>query len=189
MRFGLREALFFLLLLAVPVASYFLVFEPRNRHTEDVEQENREKQVKLDTLQQATATTGDDLGAEIDRLREAIAVFERKLPAQRDFEVILREVAELAKQHNLLVKSLQTDKVILEAGFSKQPIRLEMSGDFDRFYSFMQDLERLERITKLPKMKLKRNKKKEAMEGEIEAEVLLDIFFEGNQPRRSNTAT
>ena len=178
MRLGLREIVFFCLLLGVLVASFYVVFEPRERDTERIEQSNRKKQVKLDTLRQATQLN-DDLGSEIDRLREAIAIFERKLPAQREVEVILREVAQLAKKHKLLVDSLRTDKVIAEAGYSKLPIRLEIAGDFDRFYSFLLDLERLERITALPMMKLKRVKQKnEDPEGEMRAELRLDIFFE-----------
>ena len=181
MRFGLRETMFFLLLLAVPVAAYFLVFEPRNADIEQAQEEIRQKQAKLESLERAT-TTINDLGGEIDRLTQAISVFERQLPAQRDVEVILREVAELAKKHDLLVQSLRTDKVIPEAGYSKLPIRMEITGDFDNFYSFMLDLERLERITTLPMMKLKRFKqKKQEEEGEMQADVRLDIFFEDPQ--------
>lgn len=184
MRFGLRESVFFLLLLAVPVAAYFLVFEPRNRDIEEAQQEIRQKQAKLEALERAT-TTIQDLGGEIDRLTQAIALFERQLPAQRDVEVILREVAELAKKHNLLVESLRTDKVIPEAGYSKLPIRMQITGGFDNFYGFLLDLERLERITALPMLELERNKREREQGPEMRADVRLDIFFE--HPRRNDS--
>ena len=189
MRFGLRESLFFLLLLAVPVAAFFLVFEPRNQDIEEAREEIRQKQAKLEALERAT-TTMQDLGGEIDRLTQAIALFERQLPAQRDVEVILREVAELAKKHDLMVESLRTDKVIPEAGYSKLPIRMQITGDFDSFYSFLLDLERLERITALPMLDLARNKQKRDEGPEMKADLRLDIFFEEpsrNDPRAQRT--
>ena len=184
MRFGLRESLFFLLLLAVPVAAFFLVFEPRNRDIEEAREEIRQKQAKLEALERAT-TTIQDLGGEIDRLTRAIAMFERQLPAQRDVEVILREVAELAKKHDLLIESLRTDKVIPEAGYAKLPIRMQITGNFDSFYSFLLDLERLERITALPMLELNRNKREREQGPEMQADVRLDIFFE--EPQRSDS--
>jgi len=186
MRFGIRELIFFALLIGVPVATYFLVFEPRNTQIEEANEDIKQKRDKLLALEQATLAM-DDLGSEIDRLSQAIAVFERQLPAQRDVEVILREVAQIASKHRLTVKSLRTDKVIPELGYSKLPIRLTITGDFDAFYSFMLDLERLERITTLPSIKLNRPMNANSSEGFMQADLQLDIFFEGESAAARNT--
>ena len=94
MRFGARELLFMLVLLGMPVAAWWFVFKPTNSQIELVRGEIREKSMKLRQLEEATAEI-DDLGEEIDRLSKAIDLFEAKLPAQKEVEVILAEVWQL----------------------------------------------------------------------------------------------
>lgn len=174
MRIGLRELIFIILLLAMPVAAYFFVFRPRNAQITQVKQEIRLKQDKLDQLNAATKNI-NDLGTEIDRLAETIALFEEKLPAQREVEVILKQVWELASKHNLTPKSVRTDKPVTAANYAEQPIRMNINGDFDGFYSFLLDLEKLNRITQMKTMKLE--KISNAGEGQMEARIVLSIYF------------
>lgn len=180
MRFGLREVIFLLLLIGMPVAAYFFVFKPRNEKMTEARAEIVNKQAKLDQLQKETAQISD-LGDEIDKLTQAIGVFEEKLPAQRDEQVILKEVWELAARHDLKPKSVRTDKIVKNANYAELPIKMVISGDFDGFYSFLLDLEKLPRITRTPDMKLKKVERVEAA-GVMEAEIVLSIFFEGEQP-------
>jgi type IV pilus assembly protein PilO len=174
MRFGMREFVFLLLLLAMPVASYFFVFEPRNAQIEEAREEIRQKQLKLRQLEEATKTIAD-LGEEIDKLTEAIELFERKLPNQREVEVILEQVWELAAAQKLAPKSVRTDRPIRRASYTELPIRMLIFGNFDGFYSFLLELEKLPRITQLPRLRLR---KFESPEGELQAELVLSIFFD-----------
>lgn len=175
MRVGIRETLFFLLLLAMPVAAYFFVFEPRNQQIAEARKEIRQKQQKLEQLEAATKNIAD-LGVEIDRLAQAIDLFEEKLPAEREVEVILKQVWQLAARQRLIPKSIRTDKPITNAQYHEQPILMTIVGDFDGFYQFLLDLEKLQRITRVPQMKLKKDKK--SNEGEMVADIVLSIFFE-----------
>lgn len=179
MQFGIRELLFLGLLLAMPMASYFFVFQPRNEWKVQARAEIRQKQEKLAQLDEATANMFD-IGGEIDRLSNAIEVYEQKLPAQREVEVILKEVWELAHKHSLTPKSVRTDKIVSTAHYAELPIKMVIVGDFDGFYSFLLDLEKLPRITRMPTMKLK---KIDREEGAMQADVVLTIFFEGDRPR------
>ncbi|MCC7146465.1 MAG: type 4a pilus biogenesis protein PilO [Phycisphaeraceae bacterium] len=174
MRLGARELIFLVLLLAMPVASFFYVFEPRNKQILEAQEEIRQKQIKLKQLEAATKTMAD-LGAEIDKLTQAITLFEQKLPAQREVEVILQQVWELAAAQNLLPKSIRTDKMIRNERYSEVPIKMVIVGNFDGFYSFLLELEKLPRITQLPVLKLTKIK---SDEGEMQADVVLSIFFE-----------
>ena len=174
MRFGIRELVFILLLLAMPAASYFFVFAPRNVQIAEMREQIRQKRAKLDQLAQATASM-KDLGAEIDKLSQAVAVFEQRLPAQREVEVILKQVWELASKQRLLPKSVRTDKPVAAAQYSELPIRMIIVGDFDGFYSFLLALERLKRITRMSQMQLKKN---ETDEGQMQAQLTLSIFFD-----------
>lgn len=177
MRFGLREIIFILLLLAMPMAAYWFVFKPRNAQIEEAREEIRQKQAKLEKLQSATHNI-DDLGQEIDKLTEALEIFEQKLPAQREVEVILKQVWEIAAKHALTPKSVRTDKPVPAAQYAEIPIYMTIVGDFDGFYSFLLDLEKLKRITRIPEMTLKKGTK--GNEGQMTAELVLSIFFESS---------
>jgi type IV pilus assembly protein PilO len=181
MQFGLREATFILLLLAMPVAAYFFVFQPRATQISEARTEIASKQGKLRELEAATKSI-EDLGDEIDKLREAIELFEKKLPAQRDVEVVLRDVWRLAAENNLTPKSVRTDKIVDSAQYAELPIKMTIIGDFSGFYTFLQELEKLPRITRTPSMKLE---KLDKGEGEMQADMVLSIFFEGDNRRAS----
>lgn len=180
MRFGVRELVFVLLLLAVPVAAFFFVFQPRNQQIADARAEIAAKQAKLQQLEAAT-TAMSDLGAEIEKLSDAIELFEQKLPTQREEQVILKEVWELAAAHNLKPRSVRTDKTVNTAQYAELPIKMVILGDFDGFYSFLLELEKLQRITRTPTMSLK--KLRAADEDLMQADIVLSIFFEGGSNR------
>ncbi|GAB4194717.1 MAG: hypothetical protein Kow00105_08970 [Phycisphaeraceae bacterium] len=181
MRFGPREAVFILLLLAMPVAAYFFVFQPRAAQIAEAREEIAAKQAKLRELEAATKSI-DDLGAEIDRLRKAIDLVEQKLPAQRDVEIVLRDVWRLAAENKLTPKSVRTDKIVKNAQYAELPIKMTIIGDFSGFYTFLQELEKLPRITRTPIMKLK---KLDKGEGTMQADMVLSIFFEGDRRQAS----
>jgi len=185
MRFGLREAVFVLLLLGMPAAAYFFVFEPRNQQIAEARQEVAQKQAKLNELEKATKSI-DDLGAEIDELKQAISFVEQQLPAQREVDVILREVWELAAEHKLRPESVRPDKVVPQSHYTELPIKLVIVGDFDGFYEFLLALEDLPRITRLPQMKLQKLSGPDVEDGAMKADLVLSIFFEG---RRAQTAS
>jgi type IV pilus assembly protein PilO len=177
MQFGLRETVFVLLLLAMPVAAYFFVFQPRAGQIAEARDEIAAKQAKLKELESATKSI-EDLGAEIDRLRQAITLVEQKLPAQRDVEIVLRDVWRLAAENNLTPKSVRTDKIVNSSHYAELPIKMTIVGDFAGFYTFLQELEKLPRITRTPEMKLK---KQDKQEGVMQADMVLSIFFEGDK--------
>ena len=175
MHLGLREMIFFALLLAFPLGAYFSVFRPHNERIAEARQEIQYKQARLSDLEAATENI-TSLGEEIDRLAEAIDLFEQRLPAQREVEVILRQVWELASQHGLTPESVRTDRIVPAAEHAELPIRMVIVGDFDGFYSFLLDVEKLPRITRLPKMELRSETNKG--DGAMRADIILSIFFD-----------
>ena len=174
MNFGLRQLIFMLLLLGMPVAAYFSVFAPRNQQIAEARLEIQRKQAKLRQLETATRSI-EDLGEEIDKLSDAIDLFEQKLPAEREVEVMLRRVWELAARHRLTPKSIRTDKPVISAQHAELPIKMMIVGDFDGFYSFLIELEQLRRVTRVPQMNLSKLK---GEQGQMQAQILLSIFYE-----------
>lgn len=185
MKFTFREFFFILVLMALPVAAYYFVFEPRNVQIAAARDEIKKKQAKLDELNAATRGI-NDLGEQIDRLQKTIDLFEEKLPAEREVEVILREVWQLATGNKLNPKSIRTDKAITTAHYSELPMKMTILGNFDGFYNFLLELEKLPRITRMPKMTLK---KLPEDEGAVEATVILSIFYESKAARKTGLSS
>ncbi len=182
MRFGPREVVFFIVLLVVPVASYFYVFQPRNAEIKQAQIEVENKQAKLDKLREVSEHI-DDIGLAIDRGRAAIQLVETKLPSARDVEVILEDVWELAATSRLNVKSIKSETPVPAAGYMEQPLRIVMEGQFEGFYEFLLALESLPRITRIHEMKLDRQgggRRGDDAEssGLMKAEFVLSIYFE-----------
>ena len=184
MRFGFRELVFFVVLLAVPLASYLYVFKPRNVEIKQAEVEVEIKKERLQKLEQVAATI-DDLELAIERGRQSIEVIEAKLPSKKEEEVILEQVWRLAEKNGLIVKSFHPEKSVSAALYMETPLKIVMEGQFDGFYEFELQLESLPRITRIHDMKLERlvnsdQKGSEITPGSMRAEFTLSIFFEAD---------
>ena len=178
MRFGLRELVFLLVLLAMPVVSYFAVFKEQNNKHQEARAEIQAKRAKLDALDKATEQF-INLDEEIVRLKGAIQMIEKKLPSDRETYVVVNRVADLARSHDLKVEEIKPDKVVPAGPFASElPIQMEIRGGFEGFYRFLLEVERMPRITQMPLMKLKRSDKKTDPEGTMVATITLSIFFE-----------
>ena len=183
MRFGMREALFLLLLAAIPVAAWWFVFRPRNLQIAQASEQIQAKRLKLQALNRATATI-DGLKADIEEYNKAIEFFRGKLPSEKEKDQVLREVWGLAQACNLTAKSVRTEKrsgsvTLTEAGgpYAEQPVSLELDGDFNAgLYSFLLALEKRPRITRVHQLQVE--KLKSADEGQVHATLVMSIFFE-----------
>lgn len=180
MGLGIRQFIFLVVLLAVPLASYFLVFKPQNEEIKRARTEIELKQAMLEKLRVATAQTADLEQANAE-IRKSIEAIESKLPSTKELDTVLREVSAIAANCGLKVpKFKKNDKNIPAGGLAReQPLEVEVTGDFDGFYRFMQDLEKIPRITKIPDMKIVRaDSKRETNDGEIKATFTLTVYYQ-----------
>src|SRR5882672_11786765 len=130
MKFGIRELLFFIVIFGLLASTYFFVFAKANQKREALKQEIINKQRSLNDLRQST-TGIDDLNVKIEDLRKAIAYFESKLPQEKEFDKILREVSQMAEANALQTKTVRTLKSERNAGYSEQPIQMSVNGTFN----------------------------------------------------------
>ncbi len=190
MRFGFRELIFLVVLLAVPVASWWYVFKPRNAEIQQAHREIEIKQAKLNKLREV-AKRIDDIGLAIEQGREAVELVEAKLPNREQVEDILENVWQLAKRNRLILKSVESEKPVPAALYMEQPLKMVVTGRFDGFYQFLLELENLSRITRVPRMKLERlgnsggRDEIELDSGLMTAEFTLSIYFEPPQSERT----
>jgi len=185
-KFGPREIIFVVLLLAIPLASWWLSFRPMNQRNEEVLAEIEQRRAKLQQLNRTTGAMGD-LEKEIQALEEAMDLFQSKLPNEKEIDKVLQEIWKLAESNELTTKSIRTTsnrrrKSLFPAGgHSEQPITIELEGDFKGFYAFLLALESQPRIMRISKMVVQKDKK--AAEGHIAATFELSIFFEKSKEK------
>lgn len=182
MKFGIREIVFIILLLGIPIGAWWFVFRPNAAGKAEMSAQVEARQTKLRELNKATATIGD-LKTEITSLEKAIYFFRSKLPNEKEMDKVLQEVWRLAEANQLRTKSIRTlntkaEMMLVDASgpYAEQPISMELEGSFTGFYGFLLALERQPRIMRIQEMNLE--KPARAPEGIIRAECTVSVFFE-----------
>jgi len=174
MKFGIRELSFVIVMIGLLGAIYFLVWDKAQAKIVSMERRTEEKVKALADLERATSGVSD-VDRKVGELEEAIKFFEKKLPQERDIDQILKEVWNMAEKNQLTTKTIKTMKSQRGATYSEQPIEMTLSGNFNGFYEFLLKLERLPRLTRVSQLNLD---KVGGKEGEMEAKLVLSIFFE-----------
>ncbi len=180
MRFGPREILFLLVLAAMPVAAYFLVFQPRSVEIAEARQEIKTKQERLKELGETTREVGA-LPEQISRLESLIEDSRERLPDAALIDEIVRQVTEVASEYNLRTRSIRAQDTKITPHWAERQMKVVITGDFASFYSFLVDLENMPRITKISQLTLEKLKETNAEEGQMKADFVLSIFFENKR--------
>ncbi|MFZ4750574.1 MAG: type 4a pilus biogenesis protein PilO [Phycisphaerales bacterium] len=179
---GMRDLAFVAVLIAVPIASYFFVFAPRNDEIAKARAEINAKNVRLENLRRLTSRIGD-LGREIVEREEELERLNQKLPDREGVDRILEQVTQLAQKSNLAVRSVKGEKVVPAGMAMELPLKTTIEGNFDGFYQFLLDVEALPRITRVHSMKISklgmgpRDNPDEMVGGSMRAEFTLSIYF------------
>ena len=174
MKFGMREVIFLAVMVGLLGCAYFFVFKKSEQRKVELRAQIEASQTKLNNLQQATIGI-DDINRKIEELQKAITFFESKLPQEKEVDKILKEVWQIAESNSLQTKTIKTLRTERAANYSEQPIQMNLSGDFNGFYSFLLQLEKLPRITRVTQMNLTKITNRD---GEMQAQLTLSIFFE-----------
>jgi type IV pilus assembly protein PilO len=181
MKFGIREIIFLSLMIGLVCASVFVFNKSKTKRDWYVTDTAQKKKVLTD-LKQSTAGIVD-WNQKIAELKQAISFFEGKLPQEKEIDKILKEVWQMAEANALQTRSVKTLRTERAASYSEQPIEMNLSGDFNGFYVFLQQLENMPRITRVTHMALNKITDKD---GSMQAKLTLSIFFE---PDTGNVAS
>ncbi len=171
---GLRKVIFFILLLGLTYLAYQYMIKPANSALAEKKDLVQAKLVKLTEFEKATAAA-KDLSKQLEQLQEAIEFFESKLPPTSEIDKVLQDVTVIAQKHGLRSKTIRALKKKDNSGYIEQPLKMELVGNFNSFYSFLLELEKLPRIMKIRELKLKKQTNRE---GRIAANFIVSIFFQ-----------
>lgn len=183
MKFGLRELLLLLILIAVPIASWWMVFRPQNREIQLAKQEIQHKRAMLEKLREETSRNSDLERANTE-MKESIELIEARLPNNKEIDSVVRQVSNIAVESGLGSPALKSEKPLSAALYMEQPLQIKMTGEFKGFYDFLLSLEQLPRITRIPDLKLVRSDKKD---GYLVSEFTLAIYFQDEGKARMAT--
>jgi type IV pilus assembly protein PilO len=190
---GMRDIAFFGVLLAIPIASYFFVFAPRNTEISKARTEITTKRTRLADLSRLTSRIGD-LGREIAEREEELEKLNQKLPDREGVDRILEQVTQLAQKSELAVRSVKGEKAVSAGPAMELPLKTVIEGGFEGFYQFLLDVESLPRITRIHSMKISklgmgpRDDPKDAVGGAMRAEFTLSIYFNGGEQKAMTAA-
>jgi len=173
MKLGIRELVFFALMIGLLCAAYFILDKKAKKRADKLA-EVQSMQQSLTNLR-LSMTGISDQDKKINELHQAISFFESKLPQEKEMDVILTDVSKKVEENGLTLRTVKTLKTERGPNYSELPIQMNISGDFNGFYEFMLQLEKMDRITRVSQMKLE---KIDERDGEMQAQLTLSIFFE-----------
>lgn len=171
---GYRKIIFFSLLIVLAYVSYAYMIKPANNILAEEKAKVEQKKAKLLELEQATLVASD-LNGQLTKVEEAIKVFESKLPPKSEISTVLENVTKITLSHGLVPKTIRTLPIKNNRGYVEQPLKMELDGNFNSYYSFLLELEKLDRITKIRELTIKKLSK---YEGQTEATFVMSIFFQ-----------
>ncbi|UCG57883.1 MAG: type 4a pilus biogenesis protein PilO [Phycisphaerales bacterium] len=171
---GFRKAVFLVLLVGLTVVGYQYMIRPANKHLAEAKGRVEAKLAKLSEFEKRTAAA-DDVTKQLEQLQEAIKFFESKLPPTSEIHKVLEQVTVIAQKEGLKPKTIRTLDKKDNSGYVEQPLRMELVGDFDSFYSFLLELEKLPRIMKIRELELAKQRDDE---GQVSADFIVSIFFQ-----------
>ena len=170
----LRKIVFFVLLLGVAYIAYQYMIKPANRNLAEKKIQIEKKLAKLAEFEKATAAA-ESLSKQLEQLQESIEFFESKLPPKSEIDKVLHDVTLIVQKQNLRSKRILRLKEKDNSGYIEQPLKMELEGNFNSFYSFLLELEKLPRIMKIRELKLE---KQTDDEGQISSDFIVSIFFQ-----------
>ncbi|UCE98894.1 MAG: type 4a pilus biogenesis protein PilO [Planctomycetota bacterium] len=171
---NLRKAVFFVLLLGVACVAYQYMIKPANKHLAGQKARVQAKLAKLAEFEEASAAAAG-LSKQLEQLQEALEFFESKLPPKSEIDKVLHDVTVIVQKQGLRSKRVLRLQKKDNSGYIEQPLKVELEGNFNSFYSFLLELEKLPRIMKIRELKLKKQIKDE---GQIAADFIVSIFFQ-----------
>lgn len=174
MKSNLTKVVFFVLLIGIVYASHTYMIQPANADLGRQKAKVAENMGKLRQLESAPAAI-EDLRKQLGELEDGIKLLESRLPDESEIYSVLENVTVIALQLGLVPKTIRTLKPKNSNGYIEQPLKLELHGDFESYYSFLLALEKLDRITNIPELIIKKDSE---LDGYMEAVFIVNIFFQ-----------
>jgi type IV pilus assembly protein PilO len=169
-----KKILFYVSLIGLTVLSYQFMIRPANKALAEQQARIQTKSARMAEFEKAAAAAYD-LNVQLQQLQQAVKFFESKLPPTSEIYKVLEQVTLIAQKQGLQPRTIRTLASKTNSGYIEQPLKMELEGDFNSFYSFLLELEKLPRIMKIRNLDLK---KVTEPDGSVYADFTVSIFFQ-----------
>jgi Tfp pilus assembly protein PilO len=178
----LRQIAFFAVLMAVPLGAWAFVFRPRNAEIAMARADVDLRLIQLEELREVE-TINEDLEQTLEQLNSALMDLRARIPDAAGIEDILRRIAEITQENQLVVRSFKREKTVESAHYVEMPLKTVIEGSFEGIHRFLVDLERMPRITRILDMKIENPNigkmtrgNDQIAEGDVRAEMTITIY-------------
>jgi len=168
------RAVLILLVISLPLASYFLVFRPLNMQINHEKGETEHREALLSKLQEETSRNVNLQQANQD-IQSSIRLIEARLPSNKEVDAVVRQVSNLAVESSLAPPAMRSSKPVQASLYKEQPIEMETAGSFVDFFTFLAKVEKLPRIMRIHDLKITREVRDDV---ELKATFTLSIYFQ-----------
>ncbi|MCX5632312.1 MAG: type 4a pilus biogenesis protein PilO [Phycisphaerae bacterium] len=168
-----RKIVLFIIMLGLSGFAYIYMIKPANASIEQQKQQVNAKLAKLNELEKLSGQA-NDVGKQLSKLSEAIEFFRNKLPPENEIHKVLESITLIAQKQGLVPGTITALKTKDYNGYIEQPLKMELSGSFYAFYSFLTEAEKLPRIIRVREFELKKDDKNSS---ELKANVIISVFF------------
>jgi len=165
---------FFIVLVGLAYLAYQYWIRPVNSDLAKQETRLHTKLAKLEEVEKIIPAT-QDLSRQLEQLQKAVDFFESRVPPKSEIDKVLHDVTVIVQKQGLRSKRILRLKKKNNNGYIEQTLKMELTGDFNSFYSFLLALEKLPRIMKVRELDLD---KQAENEGQISANFVVSIFFQ-----------
>ncbi len=135
----------------------------------EIERRQLDLDANRDVGQRLTAVSEN-----VDRTRQRLERFDRKLPRQEELGQFVREITNLSQQASLRRLSNQPGEIKRRELFSERPIALSFEGNFIDVFSFLRQAEEMQRLTRVRSLNIR---SLDAQQGLVDVQVTLSIYF------------
>ena len=174
MKTGWRKMAFFAVLVGLACVAYQYWIKPVNSELAKQKAQLRANLAKLEQVEK-TIPSPEELSKQLEKLQEAVEFFDSKLPPKSEIDKVLHDVTLIVQNKGLRSKRVLRLQNKDNSGYIEQPLKMELVGNFNSFYSFLLELEELPRIMKIRELEIEKQK---GNEGQITANFIVSIFFQ-----------
>ena len=182
MNHTIRQFAFLAVLVAVPVSAWAFVFRPRNQEIAMARADVDLRLIQLEELREVEMINSD-LEVTLQQLEGALDDLRARIPDVAGVEDVLRRIAEITGEHDLVVRSFRREKTVTSNHYAELPLKTVIEGSFHGIHRFLIDLERIPRITRILDLRIE-NPDFDRMTrsgariatGEVRAEMTITIY-------------
>ncbi len=141
------------IILVITAATYFLAIADIDQQITGIKAEQSSKEITL-AEKQAIADNLNERRKEMDALDQRFQEALTQLPEKKDIEELLSQLNDVGKKSGLEISKVTPGGEASEGFYSRIPISMSVSGNYNEIAMFLQEIANLRRIVNVTNLKL-----------------------------------